>query len=136
MDVSFQKIAENHWRLHQEKYIHKQKPIGITKECKNNESLLVTETERTQLRGLMGALHWPATQSSTHLQLQVSLRAGDVTKATIKTFNNSNKDVHMAKANADVGLDYRYVGGKDNMTMIAYSDAFFACRNDLSSQGG
>ena len=41
----------------------------------------------------------------------------------------------MAKTNAGVGLDYRYLGDKDDMTMIAYSDAYFACRNDLSSQG-
>jgi len=42
----------------------------------------------------------------------------------------------MAKTNADVGLEYRYLGEKNDLTMIAYSDASFACRHDLSSQGG
>ena len=96
----------------------------------------MTESERTQLLGLIGALQWPARQSSLHLQAQISLLAGDVTKAAIKTLNNANKALRMAKTNADVGLDYRYLGDKDDMTMIAYSDASFACRNDLSSQGG
>ena len=62
--------------------------------------------------------------------------AGDVTKATIKTLNSANKTLRMAKTNADVGLEYRYLGDKKDLTMIAYSDASFACRNDLSSQGG
>ena len=47
------KKAENHWHLNQEKYIHKQKPIAIAKDRQNNESLPVTESERTQLRGSM-----------------------------------------------------------------------------------
>ena len=85
------KVNNNHWRLHQEKYLHKQKPISISKERKNQEDLPVTESERTQLRGLIGAMQWPATQSSPHLQSQVSMLAGDVTKATIKTLNSANK---------------------------------------------
>ena len=44
--------------------------------------------------------------------------------------------MRMAKTNADVGLEYPYLGDKNNVTMIAYSDASFACRNDLSSHGG
>ena len=62
--------------------------------------------------------------------------AGDVTKATIKTLNSANKTLRMAKTNADVGLEYRYLGDKKDLTMNAYSDASFACRNDLNSQGG
>ena len=110
--------------------------IAIAKDRKNNESLPVTESERTQLRGLIGALQWPVTQSSPHLQAQVSMLAGDVTRAIIKTLQNANKALRMAKTNADVGLEYRYLGEKNDLTMIAYSDASFACRHDLSSQGG
>ena len=42
-----------------------------------------------------------------------------------------------AKENNDVGLEYRPLSAsKDNITFIAFSDASFACRSDLSSQGG
>ena len=35
-----------------------------------------------------------------------------------------------------MGLEYRYIGGKDEVTFVAFSDASFGCRTDLSSQGG
>ena len=134
MDVRLTR-RENHWHLHQEKYIHKQKPIAIAKDRKEQRVLAVTESERTQLRGLIGALQWPATQSSPHLQAQVSMLAGDVTRATIKTLQNANKALRMAKTHATLVWSTAALA-KRNLTMIAYSDASFACRHDLSSQGG
>ena len=55
--------------------------------------------------------------------------AGEVTKATVKTLLSANKSLRMAKTNADVGLEYRYLGDRDDLTMVAYSDASFACRS-------
>ena len=132
---NIQKIDNNHWRLHHERYLTKQKPITVPKERAGTE-LPVTEAERTQLRGLLGALQWPSTQSAPHLQAMVSMLSGDVTKATVKTLESANKALRFAKANSDVGLDYRRLGSKDDITFVAYSDASFACRSDLSSQGG
>lgn len=54
----------------------------------------------------------------------------------MKTLEGANKPLRFAKANADVGLDYRKLGTKDDITFVAYSDASFACRTDLLSQGG
>ena len=85
----------------------------------------MTESERTQLRGLLGALQWPATQSSRHLQAMVSMLSGEVTKATVKTLEAANKALRFAKSNADVGLDHRKIGNKDEITFVAYSDASF-----------
>ena len=91
----------------------------------------MTESERTRLRGLR-----PATQTSPHLQAGVSLLCGEVTKATTKTLEAANKLLRFAKSNADVGLEFRHLADKENVTFVAYSDASFACRSDLSSQGG
>ena len=129
------KINENHWKVSHEKYMAKQKPISIAKDRLHQE-LPVTEAERTQLRGLLGALQWPATQTSPHLQAGVSLLCGEVTKATTKTLESANKLLRFAKSNADVGLEFRYLADEENVTFVAYSDASFACRSDLSSQGG
>lgn len=78
-----QKIDTDHWKLCHEKYLAKQKPISITRERTGTE-LPVTEAERTQLRGLLGALTltWPATQSSPHLQAMISMLSGEVTEMT------------------------------------------------------
>ena len=129
------KLEDNYWRVSHEKYMGKQKPITIAKD-RQHQDLPVTESERTQLRGLLGALQWPATQTSPHLQAGVSLLCGEVTKATTKTLEAANKLLRFAKSNADVGLDFRYLGDKENVTFAVYSDASFACRTDLSSQGG
>ncbi len=62
--------------------------------------------------------------------------SGEVTKATVKTLEAANKALRFAKSNADVGLDYRKIGKKDEITLVAHSDASFACRSDHTSQGG
>lgn len=117
--------------------MHKVKPIPISKERQADPSLPVTEKERTLLRGLVGGLQWPATQSSPHLQVGISQLAGETAKATIATLQKGNKQLRYAKEYADVvGLQYRQLGDKERMTFIAYSDASFATRSDLSSQGG
>ena len=81
---------------------------------------------RTALRGLLGALQWPATQTSPHLQSAVSLMAGCVTAATTKPLESANKALRYAKANADVGLDFRHLGPREDMTFVAFSDASLA----------
>ena len=129
------KAPEGHWRIHQGDYFKKQKPITIPK-SKENQDTPVTEKERTALRGLLGALQWPATQTSPHLQSAVSLMAGCVTAATTKPLESANKALRYAKANADVGLDFRHLGPREDMTFVAFSDASFGCRPDLASQGG
>ena len=128
-------IAENHWRIHHEKYLAKQKPITYPKE-RHGSNDEVTERERTALRALVGALQWPSTQTSPHLQAMTSTLAGQITKATTNTLDQANKALRYAKENADVGLDFRSLGGPKDITFIAYSDASFASRHDLSSQGG
>ena len=87
----------------------------------------MTEKERL-LRGLIGGLQWPATQSS-HLQVGISQLAGETSKARVATLQKGNKHLRYAKEYADVGLHYRRLGEKSEMTFIVYSDASFATRS-------
>ena len=130
------KIDNLHWKIHHSEYFKKQKPISIQKD-RLQSPLPVTNGERTALRALLGALQWPSTQTAPWLQAAVSLLAGNVTNATTTTLQEANKVLRYAKENNDVGLEYRPLSAsKDNITFIAFSDASFACRSDLSSQGG
>ena len=89
------------------------------------------------LRGLLGALQWPSTQAAPYMQCGVSQLAGEISSATTSTIDKGNKLLRQAKANADVGLTYHRLGGDPRkVTFLGYSDAAFASRNDLSSQGG
>ena len=129
------RMGDKHWKIHHSEYLGKQKPISFPKD-RHQQDVPVTETERTALRAVLGGLQWPSTQTAPWLQAAVSLMAGSVTKATTQTLLDANKILRYAKENADVGLEYRCLGEKDNMTFIAFSDASFACRPELSSQCG
>eukprot|EP00435_Cladocopium_sp_Y103_P007119 s2224_g2.t1 len=129
------KVSENHWKLNNERYLAKQKPITYSKE-RHGTDLEVTDRERTSLRGLVGGLQWPATQTSPHIQCMVSTLAGQISKAKTSTLDAANRMLRFAKQNSDAGLEYRFIGNKDEITLAAYSDASFASRGDLISQGG
>ena len=121
---------------HQSKYLAKLHPITIPNDRLSDPSAPVTEKERTGLRALLGGLQWVATQSSPHVQPHTSMLAGMTTRATVATLQAANKALRFAKQNADVGLCYGPLGSLDDLVVVAYSDASFACRDDLSSQGG
>ena len=63
--------------------------------------------------------------------------AGEVPKATVATILAANKALRFAKANSDVKLLYPpLLDDLEDIVFIAYSDAAFASRADMSSQGG
>ena len=122
--------------LQQTAYLHKQKPITITPQRKAQQHEPLNHKETTQLRALIGSLQWPSTQSAPHLQCAVSQLAGKVSKGTVSSLELGNKVLRMAKANADVGLHYHALGDVNDITFLVFSDATYASRDDLSSQGG
>ena len=94
-------------------------------------------SEQPYTSSTFGALKWLSTQTAPWLQAAVSLLAGTVSTATTATLQEANKVLRYAKENYDVGLEYRPLSAsKDDITFIALSDASFACRAVLSSQGG
>ena len=115
---------KNSLELKHTQYMAKQKPIS-SEALVRGEERPVTEKERTMFRGVVGALQWPATQSSPHLQAAVSQLAGKTSKC-----------LKFAKMHSDVGLKFDKIGDPSELTFIAYCDAAFASRHDLSSQGG
>ena len=122
------------WKIGHEDYIKQQKPITIASDRQSTDPL--TEKERTPLRGLLGALQWPSTQTAPHLQAHISLMAGQVSGGTVSTLEEANKALRFAKYNADISLEYRHLGAPEDTAFVAFSDASFASRSDLSSQGG
>ena len=135
--AKIQRINQHHYELQHTSYLAKQKPISFEDTNNNaNSDQPVTEKQRTMLRGLVGALQWPATQSSPHLQASVSQLAGLTSKATTSTLREANKCLRFAKQHSDVGLKFQRIGRPEELTLIAYSDAAFASRHDLTSQGG
>ena len=128
------RLAPDHYTLEHQQYLTKQKPITI--DNKDDDDRPVTEKERSSLRALIGALQWPAGQSSPHLQAAISQLAGQVSKATVATLREANKALRYAKSNSDVCLHFTNIGSPSDLTFITYCDAAFASRPDNTSQGG
>ena len=120
-------------KLHHKEYLHKVKPMTLPRLGPEHE---MSQSEVTQLRGLLGSLQWPAVQSSPHLQASTSVYSGSVSKGLLKTAMDTNRLLKFAKENSDVGLTFPPLGPVENLRMITAFDASFCSRPDGTSQGG
>ena len=133
LGAKLSQLDEGGFRYDHQDYLHKVKPIPIEKNRQAAAEEPVTEKERT---GLIGATQWAATQTSPHLQVMTSMLAGTVQKSTVNDLLAANKMLRFAKANNDAALEYTPLGDLNDLTFVAFSDAAFATRDDLASQGG
>ena len=131
--ANIEKTKDGTLRLHHTSYLKKVKPMTLGKHL-GPESELTTQ-EITSLRGLLGALQWPAVQSSPHLQASTSIYSGSVSRGLVTTAQEANRLLKFAKDNADVGLTYSPLDLNEVRIVTAF-DASFGCRADGSSQGG
>jgi hypothetical protein len=118
-------------------FIRKVKPITLRKEAK--DSWQATPTEIRLLRGLIGALQWPATQCCPHLACSVSMLAAYVSDCKVSHLKEANKCLRFAKNHASVTQKfYRYPDVKSwiELGFLSCTDAAWATRPDGSSQGG
>ena len=115
----------------------KVKPISIEKSRKAMSQEMCTETECRQLRALVGALAWPATQCVPQLSAAVSLLQGALSSAKVQDILDANKVLRFAK---DVVQRYEMTmvrhGTFEEIRYSTYCDAAWATRQDGSSQGG
>eukprot|EP00435_Cladocopium_sp_Y103_P006856 s1452_g2.t1 len=129
-----EKLPEGGIKLCQETYLGKVHPVPTQKGTGPNTDL--TSKEITQLRGLCGALQWPAVQSSPHLQATTSITSGMINNGKVSTITELNSGLKFAKQNADVGLIYKPLGEISKLRLVTMFDASFSVRADGSSQGG
>ena len=93
----------------------------------------VTAKELAGLRGLLGQLMWLATQVVPQLQAPLSLLLGYLGVATVSTLLEANKLARRALVWAQTPLR-TFV--HEEMSVVGWSDASWACRREGSSQGG
>ena len=93
----------------------------------------VTAKELAALRGLLRQLMWLATLVVPQLQAPLSLLLGYLSVATVSTLFEANKLARRALVWAQTPLR-TFV--HEEMSVIGWSDASLACRQEGSSQGG
>ena len=131
--ATIDRLPDGTLKLHHSGYFRKVKPMTIAKHLGPESEL--SSGEVTALRGLLGALQWPAVQSSPHLQASTSIYSGSVSRGLVKTALEANRLLKFAKENSDVGLTYAPLKLSELCIVTAF-DASFGCRPDGTSQGG
>ncbi len=102
--ANIDKLENGTLKLHNEGYLKKIKPMTISKHLGPESEL--DHKEITTLRGLLGAVQWPAVQSSPHLQASTSILSGSISRGLVRTALEANKLLKFAKDNSDVGLTF------------------------------
>ena len=121
--------------LGQPKYLEGVSEIHVNANRRKERHASTTEREKTQLRGLLGALSWHSQQVAPHLAADVSLLLSEVTQSNVETIFKANTLLAHAKARSSHQLKvHRCVSGE--MVMVAWVDAGSQNRHDGGSTQG
>lgn len=85
--------------MDQHDYIRKIPDIEIPK--KSHDEAILTTRQTTELRSLIGALQWAATQTQPIIAAPLSILAGEVTTGAISTLKKANKLLRVVQRSAD-----------------------------------
>jgi hypothetical protein len=117
----------------QEEYIATLTEIEMEPERAKELNSPVTESERTELRAVLGGLQWVVGQTQIDGAVDVNILQSDVTIATVETLLMANKILRKIKYQQHK-LYTRRIEGEINF--VAWSDASWANRKSGSSTGG
>ena len=115
-------------------YLKKVAPVTVPR-AKENKPLQPRDVGK--LRGLIGALQWPAGQGLPALSASLSIQAAGINQADTNLVAELNKTLRFAKAQHSYRITMGKVfGDLNDVCLVVFSDAAFAVRPDGSSQGG
>lgn len=118
----------------QERYSMGINEIPLSLERKSSTESPANTEETKQLRAVLGALSWRATQTSPWLGASVSVLQGVQSSPTVADLLTANKLVRTQRALHDVPI--RFCSNIEKPILITYTDASWACKRDGTSQGG
>ena len=109
---------------------------GIQVKRGRQEDEPVTESERTQLRGVVGGLLWRANQSGPGTAAGVSLMASEICQATAGTLKEANLLLKRAQDRKNDKIIIHPFPEQEELVVGTWVDASWANRRDGGSTGG
>ena len=130
------KRTKQGFELDQERYLEEVQPISISKERRKQNKEETTDREKTELRGLLGALSWHTSQVAYRFAAYTSLALSDVRKSTVQDLLDTNS--LLQKMNTAAKDPLKIFGFQEHEVPQVYCwcDASSQNRNDGSSTKG
>ena len=128
--------SRNQFRLSQATYVDSIPEISLNSSRKKQEKQETTPQEKSQLRGLLGALSWHAQQVAPHLSADVSLMLSEVSRSNVGLIGRANKLLSQIKARKDHSLIIHAFNKTEELGMFAWVDAGSQNRPDGGSTQG
>ena len=124
--------------LDQQEYLDNLEAVKIAEYRVPMDKEPLTAAEVSELRGVLGAIQWPATQLSPHLSAELSMLQSSLAKPTVADLKAANKLLKYTKKDSRRQLTIFTHGfcHWQDLCLMAWTDAAVANRPDLSSTGG
>ena len=129
-----QKNKDGSISINQQEYCEKMKTIELTRERRRERNDDLTERERSQLRGVAGALNWVTTATRPDLAAVTASVQQKIATAKIGDIAQANQAVAEARDHKHVTICIRAIPMSD-LAILVTADASWTSENDLRSQG-
>ena len=133
--INIEQDTDGRIHLDQREYINNINPINVIRERRRGEDQKVTESERQELRGLIGSLQYAASNTRPDISSRLSHLQSKINCAVIKDLLDGNRLLSDAKRHNEVKITYESIP-IHQISFLAYSDASFATREKQQSQKG
>lgn len=133
--VRIDKLSTGGFALSQTEFLNDVEEIYIPKRRWNEKESPVTNSEKQQMRSVLGCLSWHSGQVALDLGASVGLFLSKTNTATVQDLIDTNKLLRRAKSNKDQKIIIHPVDKKD-LIITTWVDAAHANRPDGSSTKG
>ena len=120
--------------VNQNEYCMKMKTIELTRERRRERNADLTEKERSQLRGVAGALNWITTATRPDMAAATASVQQKITSAKVGDIAQANQAVAEARDHKHVTIVVQPIPMLD-LSILVTADASWTSENDLKSQG-
>ena len=135
--VRIHQHPDYHITLDQKEYVSEIQEIRISRDRERQREAPLSDSERQQLRAVLGSLSWFVGQTGFHYAADVGILLSSVANGTVEDLVKANKLVRDIKHNPGTVKIHSFAGAS-HLDAICWSDAAWANRPDgkSSTEGG
>ena len=134
--VSVSRREDGSFDLSQKSYVEGIPEITISRDRRRQKHEPTTEAEKSQLRGLLGALSWHVGQVGYKFSAHVSLGLSEIPQSTVMHLEQANKLLQDVRRDARVPLRIFAFSPSEQLCLVSWTDASSQNRHDGSSTEG